>query len=377
MSTGWAPTSSDLRTSRRWRVPLSDVRLPREAVDAASEVLRSGWLSSGPRVERFEADLARYVGTPHAVACSSGTAALQLAVTALGIGAGDEVVMPSLTFVAAANAVRLVGARPVFADVKGEDDLTLDPDAAKAAIGPRTRAILPVHYGGWPCDPALRELADSHRLALVEDAAHALGAEAWPGRCGSWGDAGCFSFFANKNLPLGEGGMLATNDPAVAETARRLRSHGMTSGTWERQAAAPMAYDVTMPGFNARLDEVRAAMGSALLPLLDEMNAARARAAERYRARLAGIPDLGVPFSGRGPQETSAHHLFVVLLSPGRPATRWSPASLAVGCRPACTTVRFINCPPMRASPPGLIAQKRLPSGCLPFRSSPRSRLSR
>jgi dTDP-4-amino-4,6-dideoxygalactose transaminase len=298
-------------------VPLSDVRLPREAVDAASEVLRSGWLSSGPRVERFEADLARYVGTPHAVACSSGTAALQLAVTALGIGAGDEVVMPSLTFVAAANAVRLVGARPVFADVKGEDDLTLDPDAAEAAIGPRTRAILPVHYGGWPCDPALRELADSHRLALVEDAAHALGAEAGPGRCGSWGDAGCFSFFANKNLPLGEGGMLATNEPAVAETARRLRSHGMTSGTWERQAAAPMAYDVTMPGFNARLDEVRAAMGSALLPLLDEMNAARAGAAERYRARLAEIPDLGVPFSGRGPQETSAHHLFVVLLSPG------------------------------------------------------------
>ena len=300
-----------------WRVPLADVRLPEEAVSAAQDVLRGGWLSSGPHVERFEVAFAEWLGVPHAVACASGTAALQLAFAAADIGAGHEVVMPSLSFVAAANVARLAGATPVFADVKGEEDLTLDPESVQRALSPRTRALVAMHYGGHPCDPALVELAREYNLTLIEDAAHAPGASGPLGRCGTWGAAGCFSFFANKNLPLGEGGMLVTARDEVAERARQLRSHGMTSGTWDRQAGGPASYDVTSPGFNLRLDEMRAAIGVVLLTTLDAENERRAGAVARYRRRLEGSDRLAMPFGDRPGDERSAHHLAVVVLAPG------------------------------------------------------------
>lgn len=297
-----------------WRVPLSDVRLPSAAIEAARDALASGWLSSGPRVAAFERDLAEYVGCAHAVACSSGTAALELAYAALDIGAGDEVLMPSLTFVAGANAALLRGAEPVFCDVVSEDDLTMDPDSIARQVTSRTRAVVLMHYGGHPCLPEALAVAREHNLHVIEDAAHALGARGGPGPCGSWGDAGCFSFFANKNLPLGEGGALTTDDPDLAERALRLRSHGMTSATWERHTGAATSYDVAEPGHNFRFDEARAAMGMAMLPELATADAHRGDLVARYRGRLEEVGGVTMPFAPRGEGERSAHHLAVALL---------------------------------------------------------------
>lgn len=297
-----------------WRVPLSDVRLPAEAIEAARETLASGWLSSGPRVSEFEAEVAAYVGARYAVACSSGTAALELAYAALDLGPGDEVAMPSLTFVAGANAARLRGAEPVFCDVVGEDDLTIDPESLARQATSRTRAVVLMHYGGHPCLPETLAVAHERGLAVIEDAAHALGAEGGPGRCGSWADLGCFSFFANKNLPLGEGGMLTTDDADLAERALRLRSHGMTSATWERHTGAASGYDVMRPGHNFRFDEARAAMGVAMLRGLDRANDLRGALLGRYRERLEAVPGVEMPFRGRPVDERSAHHLAVAVL---------------------------------------------------------------
>ena len=299
------------------RVPLADVRLPAEAVAAATAVLESGWLSSGPEVEQFEQELADYVGSDHAVACNSCTAALQLALAAGGVGPGHEVVMPSLSFVAGANVVVELGAEPVFCDVIGPHDLTLDPASLERCFTDATRAVIPMHYGGHPCSPDVVDVARAAGALVVEDAAHAIGAANERGQCGTWGDAGCYSFFANKNLPLGEGGMLVTPDADLAARARSLRSHGMTTVTWERHRGHASSYDVTVPGYNQRLDELRAAMGCVLLAGLDESNAGRARAVARYGRLLEDLDDVTVPFDGRGEGETPANHIQVVVLGEG------------------------------------------------------------
>ena len=249
------------RPDRQWRVPLSDIAVDDELVAAAGRALASGWWSTGPRVAEFEAAFARSVGVEHAVAVSSGTAALHLAAAACGCGPGDEVVMPSLNFVAAANVIGHLGATPVLCDV-GELDPSLDPDDLDAVAGPRTRAIVALHYGGVPCDmAAVRGIAARRGLVVIEDAAHAPGAEYRGRACGTLGDVGCFSFFSNKNLPIGEGGMVVTADGALAERVRRLRSHGMTALSWDHERGHAAGYDVAVTGFNYRLDEPRAAIG--------------------------------------------------------------------------------------------------------------------
>jgi dTDP-4-amino-4,6-dideoxygalactose transaminase len=301
----------------RWRVPLSDVRLPPAAVAAARTTLESGWLSSGPRVREFEEEMAAYVGTRHAVACSSGTAAVELAYAALELGDGDEIAMPSLTFVAGANAARLRGAEPVFCDVIGDDDLTIDPESIRRVATDRTRAVVLMHYGGHPCRPEVLEAARDQGLVVIEDAAHALGSSGPPGPCGSWGDVGCFSFFANKNLPLGEGGMLVTDDSELAERALRLRSHGMTTATWERHTGAAPTYDVRSPAHNFRFDEARAAMGSVMLRELSSQDELRGGLSARYRELLDGVDGVAMPFASRGGDERSAHHLAVAALDRG------------------------------------------------------------
>jgi dTDP-4-amino-4,6-dideoxygalactose transaminase len=300
-------------TDRLWRVPLSDIAVDDEIVAAAARALASGWWSTGPRVAEFEAAFARFVGAEHAVAVSSGTAALHLAAAACGCGPGDEVVMPSLNFVAVASVVRHLGATPVLCDT-GELDPRLDPEDLEAAVGPRTRAIVALHYGGIPCDmDAVRAVAVRRGVAVIEDAAHAPGA-AYHGRaCGSLGDVGCFSFFSNKNLPIGEGGMVVTGDRALADRVRLLRSHGMTALSWDREDGHAAGYDVVAPGFNYRLDEARAAIGLVQLARLREANAARARLVARYRERLEGIAAL----PEHPPDSTSAHHLAAVVLPPG------------------------------------------------------------
>jgi dTDP-4-amino-4,6-dideoxygalactose transaminase len=272
----------------------------------------------GPRVEEFEHAFGGFVDVRHALAVANGTAALHLALLAAGVGPGDEVVLPSLNFVAAANAVAHTGAVPVFCDVRGPDDLNLDPADLEAAVGDRTKAVVVLHYGGFPCDmAAVREVAERRGLLVVEDAAHAPGATFRGERCGSLGLVACFSFFSNKNLPVGEGGMIATDDDDIAERVKLLRSHGMTTLTWERHRGHAAGYDVVAQGFNYRLDELRAAMGLAQLRRLPAENASRARIAGRYREALDGVNGLSMPFGATEEGTSSSHHLAVVVLPEG------------------------------------------------------------
>ena len=304
-------------SERTWRVPLADVPVGDDLVEDVLGVVRSGWWSMGPRVEEFEQAFAEFTGASHAIAVANGTAALHLALLAVGCGPGDEVVVPSLNFVAAANAIVHTGATPVFCDITGSDDLNLDPADVEAALSERTKAILVLHYGGHPCDmDAVLELAERHGLVVIEDAAHAPGATHRGRACGTLGAIGCFSFFSNKNLPVGEGGMIVTNDDGLAAQLRLLRSHGMTTLTWDRHRGHASSYDVVLPGFNYRLDEVRAVVGLAQLRRLPEENAARSEVVARYRNGLHGTSGLTMPFApieGRRP----SHHLAVVVLPPG------------------------------------------------------------
>ena len=281
-----------------WKVPLADVRVDDELRSAVDNVVESGWWSMGPQVEEFEREFAGFVGVEFALAVANGTAALHLALLAAGVGPGDEVVLPSLNFVAAANSIAHTGATPVFCDIVGPDDLNLDPADLEAAVGPRTKAVVVLHYGGFPCDmQAVREIADRHDLLVIEDAAHAPGAT-WRGeRCGALGLVGCFSFFSNKNMPVGEGGMVVTDDAELAEQLRLLRSHGMTTLTWARRRGHASSYDVLLHGFNYRLDELRAAIGLVQLRRLPAENAGRAEIAARYREALHGKSGVSIPFA--------------------------------------------------------------------------------
>jgi dTDP-4-amino-4,6-dideoxygalactose transaminase len=310
-------------TSRRWRVPLADVAVDEELVQAVVEVVRSGWWSMGPRVEEFEKAFSTFTDAGHAIAVANGTAALHLALLAAGCGPGDEVVVPSLNFVAAANAIVHTGAVPVFCDIKSADDLNLDPDDVESAVTERTKAVVVLHYGGYPCDmDAVQQTAERHGLAVIEDAAHAPGARFRGRSCGTLGTLGCFSFFANKNLPVGEGGMIVTGDEELARTLRLLRSHGMTTLTWDRHRGHAAGYDVLLPGFNYRLDEVRAVVGLVQLRRLPRENAARASVVAHYREALHGERGLPVPFAGaEGSEREPAHHLAVVLLPEGTERT--------------------------------------------------------
>jgi dTDP-4-amino-4,6-dideoxygalactose transaminase len=299
-----------------WSVPLGDVRFTDSEIEAVAAIYRSGWLSQGPMIAEFESAMSEYLGGPHTVAVSNGTAALHLICVSIGLGAGDEVVLPSLTFAATAAAVRHTGATPVFADIAGVDRPWLSVDAARAAIGPRTRAIVNVAYGGHPGEVlALGELAREHGLRLIEDAAHAIGASADGLPAGTIGAAGAFSFFANKNLALGEGGMLVSGDAALAEHARRLRSHGLSAGTWARHRGDAADYEVLEPGFNYRLDEPRAALGTLLLQRLDADNAKRLALARSYERGLAPIDGVqGAIAVEREP--SNAWHIYPLLLDP-------------------------------------------------------------
>ena len=301
-------------SERTWRVPLADVPVGDDLVEDVLGVVRSGWWSMGPRVEEFEQAFAEFTGASHAIAVANGTAALHLALLGAGCGPEDEVVVPSLNFVAAANAIVHTGAAPVFCDIAGPDDLNLDPADVEAALSERTRAILVLHYGGHPCDmDAVLELAERRGLVVIEDAAHAPGATFRGRACGTLGAIGCFSFFSNKNLPVGEGGIIVTNDDELAAQLRLLRSHGMTTLTWDRHRGHASSYDVVLPGFNYRLDEIRAVVGLAQLRRLPEENAARAEVVARYRDRLHGTRGLTMPFA---PVEglKPSHHLAVVVL---------------------------------------------------------------
>jgi dTDP-4-amino-4,6-dideoxygalactose transaminase len=240
-----------------WRVTLSEPDLGPEESQAVTAVLRSRWLTMGAITQTFEQKFAEFCGAKHAIAVANGTAALHLAHWALGVGSGDEVICPALTFVATANSVLYCRATPVFADINGLDNLNISPEAIRQKISPRTRCITVMHYGGYPCDmQAIRKIAGEHGLAVIEDACHAIGAEYHGKKCGTLGDIGCFSFFSNKNMVTGEGGMLVTNNAELAQKLRLGRSHGMTTMSWDRHQGHASGYDVVDLGFNYRIDEI-------------------------------------------------------------------------------------------------------------------------
>jgi dTDP-4-amino-4,6-dideoxygalactose transaminase len=300
-----------------WRVPLTDVVVPEQDVQAVLECLESGWLTMGPRTQAFEQALASFVGARHAVTVSSGTAALHLACLAAGLGSGDEVIVPAFTFVASASAPRYVGAEPVLCDVRSPQDFNIDPDDVARRITKRTRAVIAVHFCGYPADlTPLKALCDEHGLMLIEDCAQAIGARLLDSeqQVGTVGDLGAFSFFSKKQLCVGEGGMVTSADDARAERVRLLRSHALSSSTWDRHRGHDPAYDVVDIGFNYRLDEPRAALGLSRLQRLEESIEARRSLVSSYRERLADVPGLELAFDDHAVQRGS-HFAFPVLLN--------------------------------------------------------------
>jgi dTDP-4-amino-4,6-dideoxygalactose transaminase len=295
-------------------IPLFDLRLDPEDIEAVLDVLRSGWLTMGPRTAEFESAFARHLGVRHTVAVSSCTAALHLAYLAAGVGPGDEVIVPAMTFAATAAAALYCGATPVFADILGPHDLSLDPEDVERRITDRTRAVTVVHFAGYPAPvERLRALTDAHGIALIEDAAHSPDAHVDGRMLGTWGLAGAFSFFSNKVLACGEGGLLATDDDEVAKVARSLRSHGMTSGSWSRFIGETESYDATGLGFNYRLDEPRAALLLSRLRRLERDVARRRELTHAYRAKLAGIPGLSIPYTEDAVEHSTCYVMPVVV----------------------------------------------------------------
>ena len=276
--------------------------------------LESGWVTGGPQVARFEAAFAKAVGAAHAVAVSSATAGLHLALLAAGIGAGDEVVTTPMTWAATGNMILAVGAQPVLVDID-PGTLQVDPVAVERAIGPRTRAILPVHFAGQPLDlDVFRAIAARRRVALIEDAAHALGTHYRGRPVGGGSTAAVFSFHPIKAITTGEGGMVTTDDAAFADRLRLLRFHGISRDAWSRYGKRALPdYEIVELGFKYNMTDIQAALGLAQLERLEEFVAARARVAEWYREALADVPAVemlaAVPHPAR-----HAWHLLVVRL---------------------------------------------------------------
>ena len=285
-------------------------------IGAVTAVLRGDLLTTGPMVAEFEARFAARVGARHAVAVSSGTAALHAAMFAAGVGPGDEVVTTPLTFVGTANAALYLGARPVFADIRG-DTLNVDPTRVEAALTPKTRVLAPVDFAGQPCDlSAIRELARARGLRVVEDAAHALGAEAGGRRVGALSDLTIFSLHAVKHVTTGEGGVVTTDDTELAARARRFRNHGIATDSADRQASGALWSPMVDLGFNYRLTAIQCALGLSQLSRLEAFLAKREAIAERYLVALKDLPGLAVP--RRLPDVRHAWHIFPVLVEPAR-----------------------------------------------------------
>jgi dTDP-4-amino-4,6-dideoxygalactose transaminase len=309
-----------------WKVPLADLDYDANEFQAALDVLHSKWLTMGAVTQAFEAEFAAHHHVKHAIAVSNATQALHLACLALGIGPGDEVIVPSLTFVATSNAVLYTGAEPRFADITSLEDPTLDPADVEAKITPRTKAIICMHYAGYPCYMHdLKMLAQQKGLALIEDSAHAPGAWLSGIAMGTWGDVGCFSFFSNKNLSTGEGGMVVTDRDEIATKVRQMRSHGMTSLTWDRHQGHAYSYDVVTLGYNDRIDEIRSALGRVQLRKLHCNNICRGVLTNKYWNALKNC-GLTLPFYKtyhncfRADNMTAfmpAHHILPVLLPQG------------------------------------------------------------
>ena len=298
-----------------WKVPLFKLNYDAKESSAVMAVLESQWLTMGEQIDLFEKNFSEFLGgSTDSTAVTNCTAALHMALLASDIGVGDEVIIPALTFVADANVVAMTGATPALADCTSYDNWNISAQTIAEKITDKTKAVIVVHFAGYPCEmDDIIALCDQRNLILIEDVAHAPGASYKNRACGTMGDIGCFSFFSNKNLSIGEGGMFVTQDPDINQKARFLRSHGMTTLTLDRHKGRAISYDVEQPGLNYRMDEMRAALGLVQLEKLPENNRQRGRLVSHYRQRLKNIGGITVPFGDLHEVESS-YHICPVLL---------------------------------------------------------------
>ena len=298
-----------------WNIQLFNLNFDERERDAAAAVVEGGWLTMGERIVAFESAFSGMLGDEaQCVAVSSGTAALHMALLALDVEPDDEVIIPAVTFIADANVVRMIGGKPVLADCASVTDWNVSAETIEKCMTPRTKAVIVVHYAGFPCDmPAITAFCQARGIRLIEDVAHAPGASVAGKCCGTWGDIGCFSFFSNKNLSIGEGGMVSTRDDVLHQRLRYLRSHGMTTLTLDRHKGRAITYDVAEPGLNYRMDEIRAAIGLVQLDKLPAGNVRRGELTARYRANLAGSA-VSIPFADLPDHALSSYHILPVLL---------------------------------------------------------------
>jgi len=328
-------------------LPLSRPAVGEEEIEAVIASLRSGWITSGPRVAEFEERFREFTGAPHAVAVASATAGLHLVLRALGIGRGDEVVTPSMTFASTVNQVALAEASPVFADCD-YGTLQAPPEEFTGRITPRTRAVIPVHFAGAPADlDPIREAADRARVPVIEDAAHAVGT-AYRGKAvGGHGNVAIFSFHPIKNITTGEGGMVTCYDEVLARKLRLLRFHGIERDAWRRYGKGGTPhYDIQEPGFKYNLTDIQAAIGIVQMRKVGEMNARRALLAGRYLEGLAGIAGIDLPMSPPYPHEHSWHLFIVKVTSMDRDAFLERLAEFNVGAGihfPPCHLLRYVS----------------------------------
>ena len=300
-------------TQLKIEIPFHRAYLGEDEVRAVAEVVRSGWLTMGPKTLQFEKEFAAYIGVTHAIAVNSCTAALHLCLEAIGIGPGDEVLVPTNTFAATAEVVTYFNARPVLVDIDRRT-LNLDVDAAASLVTRHTRAIIPVHVAGQPCDlQPISELAAQHELRVIEDAAHALPAAYRGCRIGSISELTAFSFYATKTLTTGEGGMITTNNSDLAARMRIMRLHGISRDAWKRYSAeGSWYYEVTEAGYKYNLTDLQAAIGLIQLQKCSEMHKLREQIARRYDNAFSAVPSLEIPSEAGGCE--SAWHLYVLRL---------------------------------------------------------------
>jgi len=296
-----------------YKIPLFDLNFDEKEEQAALETIQSKWISTGPKTAAFEKKFADMLHVDYAVALSNCTVSLHLALKLAGVKAGDEVICPSLTFVATVNSIRYVDAIPVFADVTSYENPTIDPADIFKKITPKTKAIVVMHYGGFACDmDRIMEIAKAHKLKVIEDACHGPLAEYKGKKLGTIGDIGCFSFFSNKNISTGEGGMLITNNAEYANRTKLLRSHGMTSMSYERAKGHSTAYDVVELGYNYRMDDIRSSIGLVQLDKIETDLTKRSDIRKFYIEQLKGIESIVVPFENYS--DFSSNYIFPIVL---------------------------------------------------------------
>jgi perosamine synthetase len=295
------------------QVPFHRAPVGEEEARAVSEVIRSGWITMGPKTFEFEQEFAKFIGAQHAVAVSTGTAALHLSLEAAGIQAGDEVLLPTTTFTATAEAVTYLGARPVLVDID-PGTMNIDPEDAARRITPKTKAIIPVHLAGQPCDmDEIHSLAKTHHLRIIEDAAHALPSEYRGKHVGQLSEFTCFSFYATKTLTTGEGGMITTHNPAAADRMRLMRLHGIERDAWKRyRADGSWFYEVLEAGFKYNLTDLQSAIGLVQLAKCDAMRQARQAIAQRYLSAFSPFEELVTPTVR--PDRSTSWHLYILRL---------------------------------------------------------------